>query len=104
MYVHTISLLVEKGYLLVVPTAFTPNNDALNDTYRPVTKGLKNVRMDVYDTWGSLIYSETGDVLRGWDGTLKGVNAENGNYHCKVSAETFYGSIIRAEETFVLIK
>ncbi|WP_160169136.1 PKD-like domain-containing protein, partial [Flavobacterium sasangense] len=104
VYVHTISLIIEKGYLLVVPTAFTPNNDTLNDTYRPVTKGLKNVRLDVYDTWGSLIYSETGDVLRGWDGTIKGVNAENGNYHCKVSAETFYGNIIRAEETFVLIK
>ena len=104
VYVQTISLLVEKGYLLVVPTGFTPNNDSLNDTYRPVTKGLKNVRLTIYDTWGSLIYSETGDVLRGWDGTIKGVNAENGNYHCKVSADTFYGSIIEAEETFVLIK
>ena len=104
VYVHTISLIIEKGYLLVVPTAFTPNNDSLNDTYRPVTKGLKNVRLDVYDTWGSLIYSETGDVLRGWDGTIKGVNAENGNYHCKVSAETFYGNVIQASETFVLIK
>jgi gliding motility-associated-like protein len=104
VYVHTISLIIEKGYVLVVPTAFTPNNDTLNDTFRPVTRGLKNVRMDVYDTWGSLIYSETGDVLRGWDGTIRGIQSENGNYNCKVSAETFYGKIITAEETFVLIK
>ena len=104
VYNHTISLRVEKGYLLVVPTAFTPNNDTLNDTFRPVTRGLKNVRLDVYDTWGSLIYSETGDVLSGWDGTIKGVKSENGNYNCKISAETFYGKIITAEETFVLIK
>ena len=102
--VYTISLIIEKGYLLLVPTAFTPNNDSLNDTFRPVTKGLKNVRLDVYDTWGSLIYSETGIVLRGWDGTIKGVKAENGNYNCKVSAETFYGNIIEVTETFVLIK
>uniref|UniRef100_UPI0040473571 T9SS type B sorting domain-containing protein n=1 Tax=Flavobacterium sp. TaxID=239 RepID=UPI0040473571 len=104
VYIHTISLIIEKGYVLVVPTAFTPNNDSLNDTFRPVTRGLKNVRMDVYDTWGSLIYSETGDVLRGWDGTIRGIQSENGNYNCKVSAETFYGRIITAEETFVLIK
>uniref|UniRef100_UPI00404915A1 PKD domain-containing protein n=1 Tax=Flavobacterium sp. TaxID=239 RepID=UPI00404915A1 len=104
VYVHTISLIIEKGYVLVVPTAFTPNNDSLNETFRPVTRGLKNVRMDVYDTWGSLIYSETGDVLRGWDGTIRGIQSENGNYNCKVSAETFYGRIITAEETFVLIK
>jgi gliding motility-associated-like protein len=104
VYVHTISLIIEKGYVFVLPTGFTPNNDSLNDTYRPVTRGLKNVRMDVYDTWGSLIYSEIGDVLRGWDGTINGVKAENGNYNCKVSAETFYGKTINASENFVLIK
>ena len=104
VYVHTISLIIEKGYIFVLPTAFTPNNDTLNDTYRPVTKGLKNVQLDVYDTWGSLIYSEKGDVLRGWDGTIKGVKAENGNYNCKVTAETFYGTMINASETFVLIR
>ena len=104
VYVQTISLLIEKGYVLVVPTAFTPNNDALNDTYRPVTKALKNVVLDIYDTWGSLIYSEKGDVLVGWDGKIKGFNAENGNYYSKVSAETFYGTIVNSNQTFVLIK
>jgi len=104
IYVQTISLIVEKGYVLVVPTAFTPNNDGVNDTFRPVTKALKNVKLDVYDTWGSLIYSETGDVLKGWDAKIKGVNAENGNYYSKVSAETFYGTIVNSNQTFVLIK
>ena len=104
VYVQTISLLVEKGYVLVVPTAFTPNNDRLNDTYRPVTKALKNIVLDIYDTWGSLVYSETGDVLVGWDGKIKGFNAENGNYYSKVKAETFYGTIVNSDQTFVLIK
>jgi large repetitive protein len=105
VYVQTISLIVEKGYLLVVPTAFTPNSDNLNDTYRPVTKALKNIKLDIYDTWGSLIYSETCDeILVGWDGKVKGFNAENGNYYSKVSAETFYGTIVYSNQTFVLIK
>ena len=100
----TISLIIEKGYVLVVPTAFTPNNDSLNDTFRPVTKGLKNVRLDIYDTWGSLIYSESGDVISGWNGQIKDTPAENGNYYSKVSAETFYGTIVNENQTFVLIK
>ncbi|WP_293892208.1 PKD domain-containing protein [Flavobacterium sp.] len=104
VYTQTISLIIEKGYVLVVPTAFTPNNDRLNDTYRPVTKGLKNIVLDIYDTWGSLIYSEKGDVLIGWDSKIKGFNAENGNYYSKVTAETFYGTIVNSNQTFVLIK
>ena len=104
VYVQPISLFVEEGYVLVVPTAFTPNNDNLNDTMRPVTRRLKNVQMDIYDTWGSLIYSETGDVLVGWDAKIKGFNAENGNYYCKVKGETFYGTTVYSNQTFVLIK
>ncbi|MGV9003268.1 PKD domain-containing protein [Flavobacterium sp.] len=104
VYTYTITLSVEKGYLLVVPTAFTPNNDSVNDTYRPVIKRLKNVVLDIYDTWGAIVYSEQGDVLIGWDGKIKGFNAENGNYYSKVTAETFYGTIIHENQTFVLIK
>jgi gliding motility-associated-like protein len=104
IYVKKITFTVGKGYLLVVPNAFTPNNDNINDTFRPVTKALKNVRLDIYDTWGSMIYSETGDVLRGWDANIKGFKAENGNYFCKVSGETFYGTIVNVNQPFVLIK
>ncbi|WP_395054952.1 PKD domain-containing protein [Flavobacterium sp.] len=105
IYVSNLALKVEKGYLLVMPTAFTPdNNDGVNDTLRPVSKGLKNIRLDIYDTWGSLIYSETGEVLIGWNGKIKNINSENGNYYAKVSAETFYGTIINENQTFVLIK
>jgi gliding motility-associated-like protein len=104
IYVQKITFIVEKGYLLVVPNAFTPNDDNINDTLRPVTKALKNVRLDIYDTWGSMIYSETGEILRGWDGKIKGQNAENGNYFCKVSGETFYGTIVNVNHPFVLIK
>lgn len=104
IYVHTISLMVEKGYVLEVPDAFTPNNDGLNETLRPVFKGLKTVRLDIYDTWGSLLYSEEGETLKGWDGKVKGIDVENGNYYCKVRAETFYNQTIEKAQPFILIK
>src|SRR5690606_28996740 len=103
VYTHVITLIVKKGYFLEVPNAFTPNDDSLNDTFRPIAKGLSNLQLLVYDTWGSLIYSEEGVVLRGWDGKIKGKTAENGNYYCKVVAVTFYGTIVNAGHPFVLI-
>ena len=106
VYEYKITINVEKGYVLTVPTAFTPNNDGLNDFFRPVTKALKNVQLDVYDSWGSLIYSEKGaeQALVGWNAQIKGLNAENGNYFCKVSGETFYGVTVHQDHPFVLIK
>jgi gliding motility-associated-like protein len=105
VYVMTQTLKVEKGYVLVVPVAFTPNNkDGVNDTFRPVTKGLKNIQLDIYDTWGSLIYSEVGNVIVGWNGKIKGINSENGNYYAKVSAETFYGTIVSENHPLLLFK
>ena len=103
VYKHIITLIVKKGYFLEVPSAFTPNGDSLNDTFRPVSKGMQNVQLSVYDTWGSLIYFEQGTILRGWDGTIKGRPAENGNYYCKVSAETFYRTTVNVSHPFVLI-
>jgi gliding motility-associated-like protein len=104
VYFQKNTLVIEKGYVLVAPTAFTPNSDRLNDTFRPVSKGLKKMRLDIYDSWGSMIYSETGDVLTGWNGKIKNFNAENGNYYCKVSGETFYGTIVNENHPFVVLK
>lgn len=103
-YKYNATLSVEKGYVLVVPTGFSPNSDSINDKFRPVTKNLTDIVMDIYDSWGSLIYSEKGDVIKGWDGKIKGFNAENGNYYSKVAAKTFYGTIVYENQTFVLIK
>jgi len=104
IYKHIITLMVDKGYELMMPSGFTPNNDVINDNFSPVFKGLKSVRLDVYNTWGEMIYSEEGATLKGWDGTIKGRDVENGNYYFKVSALTFYGTAITKDGPFTLIK
>lgn len=98
------SLNDDKDYLLIVPNAFTPNNDLANESFKPITKGLKKIRLDIYDTWGSLIYSEIGDNLEGWDGKIKGEKADNGNYSYKVVGEKFDGINVEREGTFALVR
>jgi gliding motility-associated-like protein len=56
-----------------VPTAFTPNNDGLNDFLRPILFGIKEVRyFKIFNRWGQLIF-ETKNERPGWNGTLNGI-------------------------------
>ena len=104
VYQKVISIIITEGYKLIVPNAFTPNTDGINELYLPKYIGLTELEFNVYDTWGELIYSEQGDVLSGWNGTINGVEAENGNYFYTLSGKTFYGTIITRNGPFVLIK
>jgi gliding motility-associated-like protein len=103
VYVRTVTLKLEKGYSLIPPTAFTPNNDGTNDYFTPVFLGLSDIHFDVYDTWGSLIYSESGENIRGWDGKINNKDGENGNYYFTITAKTFYGAAIKEQGALVLI-
>ncbi|WP_299100866.1 PKD domain-containing protein [uncultured Winogradskyella sp.] len=104
VYEQIITLVIEEGYKLVVPDAFTPNDDGINDFFAPVFVGLSSLELNVYDTWGSLIYNEKGDSLRGWDGMVKEEEAENGNYYYTFSAKTFYGNEVKQQGAFIYIK
>ena len=104
VYTYIVTLLIDKGYKLMIPNGFTPNLDGINENFKPVFKGLKTIQMDVYDTWGELIFTENGETLRGWDGKIKGKESENGNYYYKVKATTFYGTILNENGPFTLIK
>ncbi len=54
------------------PSAFSPNNDGVNDEFRPLT-GCEIVAYDltIFDRWGNLLF-ETTDPDLGWDGVLNG--------------------------------
>ena len=78
--------------LIWIPTAFTPNNDGLND-YFPwdinesslgfVTQGVDGgepvFKMSIISRWGDLIF-ESEDVNSCWDGTSNGNDVPDGVY------------------------
>jgi gliding motility-associated-like protein len=104
VYVSTITILLEKGYKLIPLNGFTPNNDGVNDYFAPLLLGLNAIQFSVYDTWGALVYAESGDTIRGWDGNINNKEAENGNYYYKILAKTFYGKLVKDQGAVVLIK
>ena len=58
---------------LLVPTAFSPDGDGLNDIFQPILVGMRSLdAFMVYNRWGQLVYSTT-QTETGWDGTFGGV-------------------------------
>lgn len=103
-YTYSQTLELGLGYSIMVPNGFTPNGDGINDTIRPVFTGMNQVQMSVYDTWGAMVYTESGVDMNGWDGTINGSGAENGNYSMVVQAVTFNGVVINENKPIILIK
>ncbi|MFN0016046.1 MAG: gliding motility-associated C-terminal domain-containing protein, partial [Saprospiraceae bacterium] len=64
-----------------VPNVFSPDQDGLNDLFLPnfAPVAFEQYRLDVYDRWGSLVFSTTnpGD---GWDGRHRGMLCAMGVY------------------------
>ncbi len=72
---------------ITIPNAFTPNGDGLNDTFEPKTDGVENIKMDINDRNGRLVF--TIDRVNGsWDGLMKsGEQAPVGVYFYKYEAK-----------------
>lgn len=57
---------------ILVPSAFTPNGDGLNDVLKPLLFGIKEFKyFSVYNRFGQLVF-KTNNPGIGWDGTMKG--------------------------------
>ena len=86
---------------IFIPSAFTPNNDGLNDVFHVVNLGrFKLVNMSIYNRWGEMVYHVTDGDNKGWDGTYKGIPQDLGvyNYLVIVSGpdelqQTFKGNV-----------
>jgi gliding motility-associated-like protein len=64
---------------LLIPTAFSPNGDGVNDKFRVMNKDVQKLRLMIFNRWGEKVY-ETTDPLSGWDGVFRGVEQELGVY------------------------
>lgn len=101
------SLLVEFddcGTCVHVPTAFTPNNDGLNDLFIPaIGCAFDDYDFKVFNRWGDLLFA-TNDPETGWNGQNADQPSEMGTYvwtlsyggstHGVVLSENLKGGVI----------
>jgi gliding motility-associated-like protein len=74
------ALKVLNNCFIAVPSAFTPNNDGLNDLLYP-NNAIKAENLDfkVFNRWGQLVFHSK-DWTRKWDGKVNGIEQASGVY------------------------
>ncbi|MES2776906.1 MAG: T9SS type B sorting domain-containing protein [Bacteroidota bacterium] len=63
-----------------IPTAFTPNKDFRNDSFKPMLFGqVVKYEFYVYNRYGQLIF-KTNDISKGWEGNVNGESQNTGAF------------------------
>jgi gliding motility-associated-like protein len=87
---------VIKGGQILIPNAFSPGSaggggsgsssgDGKNDMFLPLTRGVVEFELLVFNRWGTLLFQST-DPNTGWDGTYQGKLCQQDVYVYKFSA------------------
>lgn len=72
---------------LVMPNAFSPNNDGDNDYYAPKSyQSIIEFAATIYNRWGQKIYEWNDVSSKGWDGKFHGSDVKEGTYFVYVKA------------------
>jgi gliding motility-associated-like protein len=106
----TINIIVECKYAyLLMPSAFTPNGDNINEYYFPITRGIKTIsKFIIYNRLGQKVF-EAKDFAPnnntfGWNGKIKGEPVTTSSYVYLLSAICFDGQVLEKKGSFILIK
>lgn len=89
-----------------IPNTFTPNDDGINETWRPITSyvvPVQNYHLMIFNRFGKLVF-ETTDPLEGWDGTEEDTEAAVGQYAYRYFIKTVHGSTVEKKGNFSLVR
>ena len=103
--ISTFQIVVEvtDDYIVMIPNAFTPTGTK-NLTLKPYYRGIASMEFYIFNTWGELIYEAISMEDPGWDGTLNGKNAPNGNYVYRGRFVSRSGAVVNKSGVFILIR
>ncbi len=105
-----VTIFVEcKDANLLLPGAFTPNNDATNDYFYPITRGIKKIiRFSIFNREGQLVFEAKdflpNDRLFGWDGRYKGKSQPATAYVYYIEATCEAGATLHKKGTVLLMR
>jgi gliding motility-associated-like protein len=93
------NIRVGVGYYLHIPTAFTPDQNGLNEVWKPSLRGIKNYRLRIYNRWGQLVF-KTDNPQEGWNGE----GAPQGTYVVEISVINTYDERFTERGTITLLR
>ncbi|KAA9345826.1 gliding motility-associated C-terminal domain-containing protein [Adhaeribacter soli] len=88
---------------IFIPTAFSPNNDGLNDIFEVKGRFQNNFSLVILNRWGQVVF-ESNDPKKGWDGKMNGKEAPIGAYAYKLRTIDEQGKRIERTGTLTLLR
>ncbi|PSJ72680.1 hypothetical protein C7N43_33045 [Sphingobacteriales bacterium UPWRP_1] len=84
---------------LLIPNAFSPNGDGVNDVFRITGYLVQEVSLTIYNRWGNKVFTETGAPLanHGWNGMYREKEALLGVY-------VYYATVVYTNGTTQKLK
>jgi gliding motility-associated-like protein len=97
--IDSISKTLHINYMVnvLMPSAFSPNNDLINDVFAPGGVGMTQYRMEIFNRWGEKIYDAE-------NGSWNGENAMVGIYVYVVRLVDYNGRVHHLSGTINLLK
>ena len=95
---------VRPTVITYAPTAFSPNGDGKNDTYRVEARFFTSFEIQIFNRWGEQVYQSDNFETHGWDGTYEGQQAPSGVYTYVISATGMDGEDYTFSGTITLIR
>lgn len=105
-YTDSISFFIlQKENLLLIPNAFSPNGDNLNEHF-PAEHVDFDCNMLIYNRWGECLFDNRRNPELGktWDGSYEGQLVQDGVYMYLISYHNCLGKPIYKKGTFHLVK
>ena len=97
-------LCTEPSEIITVPNLFTPDNDQVNDLFRPVLSFTPSqYRLVITDRHGKMLF-ESSDSYGSWDGTESGKPVPQGVYLWYLKTTTPSGKSISKTGTVTIIR
>lgn len=88
---------------IFVPSAFTPNQDGLNDYFEIKVRNESRItRVEIYNRWGQMVYQEDGGLP--WNGRYNGQVVELGNYFYHITFTCKDGTMIHKKGEVLVVK
>ena len=96
--------VVVDNYNLWVPDTFTPNDDGVNDSFKPYGVGIKKYKIQIFSRWGEVIFFSE-DINNGWDGSSRNNNTSmNGSFTYYIEIVNVYNEFFKYNGTIKLIR
>ncbi|MBE9466121.1 gliding motility-associated C-terminal domain-containing protein [Dyadobacter subterraneus] len=92
-----------QEFVLLVPDAFTPNADNINEKFEVKGLFVNTFKMSIFNRWGQVVF-QSNDINNSWDGMINGAKAPAGSYVYKAEITDSSDKPFSKSGAFLLIR